>query len=288
MVFGVGETFRVKRIESPKDRLKRRGSGRRSRSRSGQKQGRYVKSGPYRGTGDIALDATIRAAAPFQGGRRKPDGMAVALERADFRECVREKKIGNFLYFMVDASGSMGARGRMAASKGAVMSLLLDAYQKRDQVSLVSFRRNEAVVNLPLTTSVDLAGKLLAELPVGGRTPLSAGLAAVHREAGNALLKNPLARPIVVMITDGRGNVALEPSPDRSPFEEALHLARAMALDTRIRYLVVDAEEPGIVTFQLASRLAAALGAEYFKTADLRARTLVDIVKGALGPGPPQ
>jgi magnesium chelatase subunit D len=285
VVFEVGDTFRVRKIESPKDRLRRRGSGRRSRSRAGQKQGRYVKSGPDRGANDVALDATIRAAAPHQKLREKPPGMAVALAKSDVRECVREKKIGNYLYFMVDASGSMGARGRMAASKGAVMSLLLDAYQKRDQVALVSFRRSEASVNLPLTTSVDLAGKLLAELPVGGRTPLSAGLSAVYREARNALLKNPLARPIVILITDGRGNVALDPNSGLKPFDEALRLARAMALETRVRYLVVDTEEPGVITFNLASKLAAALGAEYFRTQDLRAQTLVDIVRGAAAEG---
>ncbi|MDR2339863.1 MAG: putative cobaltochelatase [Deltaproteobacteria bacterium] len=284
-VFGIGDTFRVRKIESQKDRLKRRGSGRRSRSRASQKQGRYVKSGPDRGTGDVALDATIRAAAPYQVTRERAPGMAVSLKPSDIRECVREKKIGNFLFFMVDASGSMGARGRMAASKGAVMSLLLDAYQKRDQVALVSFRRNEATVNLPLTTSVDLAGRMLAELPVGGRTPLSAGLAAVFREARNALLKNPMARPIAILITDGRGNVPLDATdPSRKPFEESLRLARAMALETRVKYLVVDTEEPGIITFGLAERLAQALGAEYFRTADLKAGTLVDIVKGSMGP----
>jgi magnesium chelatase subunit D len=283
IVFEIGETFQVKKIESAKDRFKRRGSGRRSRSRASQKQGRYVKSGPDRGTGDIALDATIRAAAPHQLGRIKPDGLSVALEKSDLRECVREKKIGNYLFFMVDASGSMGARGRMAASKGAVMSLLLDAYQKRDQVALISFRRTEATVNLPLTTSVDLAGKLLAELPVGGRTPLSAGLATIYREVRNALLKNPLARPIVLLITDGRANVPLDAAKSSSkPFEEALRLARAMALESRVKYLVVDTEEPGIITFGLARKLAEELGAEYFKTGDLLAKTLVDIVKESI------
>ena len=124
--FHIGETFRVKRISSPKDRLVRRGSGRRSRTRISQKQGRYVKSSLENKSGDIALDATLRAAAPYQKQRRGKSSLAVHLTSADMREKVREKRVGNFILFVVDASGSMGARGRMAASKGAVMSLLLD------------------------------------------------------------------------------------------------------------------------------------------------------------------
>jgi magnesium chelatase subunit D len=279
-VFEIGEVFAVKKVETPKDRILRRGSGRRSRSRASQKQGRYVKPGPNLGNGDIALDATLRAAAPYQIQRDKRPNLAITLTTSDIRERVREKKMGNHLFFMVDASGSMGARGRMAASKGAIMSLLLDAYQKRDQVALISFRRNEAKVNLPLTTSVDLAGKLLAEMPVGGRTPLSAGLVRTYREVQNILLKNPLARPIVILITDGRGNVSLEgESQGLAPLEEALRLARSMSLEKRVKYAVVDTEEPGIIRFGLAVKLAEALGAEYFQTEDLKAQTLVNIVR---------
>ena len=171
----------------------------------------------------------------------------------------------------------MGARGRMAASKGAVMSLLLDAYQKRDKVALISFRRNEAAVNLPPTTSVDLAGKLLAEMPVGGRTPLSAGLAKTFEQVRNVLLKDPTARPMVIYITDGKSNVALG---DQKPMDEVFVLASAMANDERVRHIVVDTEENGLVTFGLAKQLAAALNAQYFKIDDLKAQSLVNIVKG--------
>jgi magnesium chelatase subunit D len=276
-VFEIGSTFRVVPIRSPFDRIRRRGSGRRSRSRVSQKQGRYVKSGPDQGRGDLAVDATIRAAAPYQLSREKPPGLALVVQPSDFREAVREKKMGNYLFFTVDASGSMGARGRMAASKGAIMSLLLDAYQKRDQVALISFRRDQAQVNLPLTASIDLAGKLLSELPVGGRTPLSSGLALTYREVRNSLSKNPLARPIVIIITDGRGNVSL--APEAKPFEEALKLAKAMTWEKRVKYIVVDTEETGAVTFGLARRLAESLSAVYFKTETLESKTLVDLVK---------
>jgi magnesium chelatase subunit D len=276
-LFEVGATFKVKPLSSEKDRLFRRGSGRRSRTRVSQKQGRYVKSCFHPRHGDIALDATLRAAAPFQKQRGNGNGLKVNLTPQDIRGKIREKRIGNFLLFAVDASGSMGARGRMAASKGAVMSLLLDAYQKRDRVSMISFRRNAADVNLPPTTSVELAGKLLAEMPVGGRTPLSAGLARVHEQVRNVLLKDPSARPIIILITDGKSNVSLG---DQKPVDEALMLAAAMARDERSRHIVVDTEEEGLVTFGLARQLAAALCAQYFKIEDLKAQSLVDIVKG--------
>ncbi|MBC7359548.1 MAG: putative cobaltochelatase [Desulfacinum sp.] len=276
-VFHIGATFRVKPLSAPKDRVFRRGSGRRSRTRVAQKQGRYVKSSMAVRNGDIALDATLRAAAPYQKRRGSHNGLAVTLTDQDLRGRIREKRIGNFLFFTVDASGSMGARGRMAASKGAVMSLLLDAYQKRDRVAMITFRRREAVVNLPPTPSVELAGKLLAEMPVGGRTPLSAGLAKTHEQVRNVLLKHPVARPIVILLTDGKSNVALG---DGNPTEEALRLASAMSRDPRVRYVVVDTEEQGLVTFGLARRLAAALGADYFKIETLEAQTLVNIAKG--------
>jgi magnesium chelatase subunit D len=276
-IFDIGTTFKVKPLASAKDRLFRRGSGRRSRTRVSQKQGRYVKSCMTIRHGDIALDATLRAAAPYQKARGNGNGLVVTLSDQDIRGKIREKRIGNFLFFAVDASGSMGARGRMAASKGAVMSLLLDAYQKRDRVAMISFRRNEAVVNLPATPSVELAGKLLAEMPVGGRTPLSAGLAKTFEQVRNVLLKNPAARPIVILITDGKSNVALGQGP---PLDEALRLAAVMAQDGRVRHIVVDTEEEGLVTFGLARRLAAALSADYFKIETLKAQTLVNIVKG--------
>jgi magnesium chelatase subunit D len=278
-VFPIGESFRVRNFQAAKDRQRRRGSGRRSRSRVSQKQGRYVKSGPDQGLGDLALDATLRAAAPHQLARRGDASPAIVLTPTDMREKVREKRLGNHLFFTVDASGSMGAKGRMAASKGAVMSLLLDAYQKRDRVALISFRRHEARLNLPLTTSVELAGKFLAEMPVGGRTPLSAGLSRTWTEVRKLLAKNPLARPIALFITDGRSNVALK-GPGENPLREAWRLAEAMRQEARAKYVVVDTEEAGAVTFGLAAELADALGADYFKLNDLKAEALVDIVRG--------
>ncbi len=275
-VFAVADTFKTRKFTTPKDRLSRRGSGRRSRTRSAGKQGRYVKSTTARTTGDVALDASLRAAAPYQLRRENRHGLAVVIRTADIREKIREKRIGNFLLFVVDASGSMGARGRMAASKGAVMSLLLDAYQKRDRVAMISFRRNEAVVNLPPTSSIELAAGLLREMPVGGRTPLSAGLAKSYEVSRNYLLREPTARPIVIIITDGRSNVALG---KKNPQAETFELAERLALDERVRFIIIDTESQGIVRFGLAHKMALALSAQYFRIEELKADTLLNIAK---------
>ncbi len=275
-IFEAGETFKVKKITAPKDRVLRRGSGRRSRTRIAQKQGRYVKSTSVTGTGDVALDATLRAAAPHQLHRKNDAGLAVVLRSEDIREKIRERRIGNFLLFLVDASGSMGARSRMTASKGAIMSLLLDAYQKRDRVAMVSFRKEEAVVNLPPTSSIELAAGLLREMPVGGRTPLSAGLAKAYELLRNYLLREPTARPIMIMITDGKSNVALG---EKKPLDEAIALAGRLSADARIRIIVVDTESQGLVKFGLAHKLAGVMNAQYFKIEDLKSESLLNIAK---------
>lgn len=275
-IFEVGDTFKVKKFASTKDRVFRRGSGRRSRTRTAQKQGRYVRSTTVCNMGDIALDATLRAAAPYQARRKKHDSLAVVLRPEDIREKIREKRIGNFLLFLVDASGSMGARGRMTASKGAVMSLLLDAYQKRDRIAMISFRKEKAAVNLPPTASIELAARLLREMPVGGRTPLSAGLAESYAMLRNYLMREPTARPIVIIITDGRSNVALG---EKKPLDEALEFAGRLAADERIRFIVVDTESRGMIKFGLARKLAGAMNAQYFKIEDLKADALLNIAK---------
>ena len=275
-IFEVGKTFKIKNFSAPKDRTFRKGSGKRSRTRIFQKQGRYIKSTTQNISGDIALDATLRAAAPFQKERKNINGVAVSLTKDDIREKIREKRIGNLLLFLVDASGSMGAKGRMAASKGAVMSLLLDAYQKRDKVAMVSFRKDEAVVNLPPTSSVELAGNLLKEMPVGGRTPFSAGILRGYELLQNYLLKEPSGRPIVIIISDGKANKAVG---DEKPVTEALYFAAKVAADERIRFIIVDTEEKGLVVFGLAKQFAEVTNAEYFKIDDLQANQLVNIIK---------
>ncbi len=163
-------------LDLGKNRAIRRGSGKRSTTRTDYKQGRYVRAELPKGkVEDLAFDATIRAAAPMQK-LREDNGCALNIKSEDMRQKVREKRIGNTFLFAVDASGSMGARERMRAVKGAIFYMLQEAYQKRDRVGMIAFRRQAAELLLPITRSVDMAQKCLAQMPTGGKTPLADGL----------------------------------------------------------------------------------------------------------------
>ena len=275
IVFSVGRPFPVKRITLDRDRILRKGSGRRSRTRTASKAGRYVRSTMQRKNNDLAFDATMRAAAPYQLRRKRQD-VAIAIEPTDIREKVREKRIGNFLLFVVDASGSMGAQQRMVETKGAILSLLLDAYQKRDRIGMVVFRGDKAEVLLPPTSSVEMAHKLLEELPTGGKTPLSAGLIKAFEVAKAHLYKDPHTSPLLILVSDGKGNVSLG---EEKPLVEARRAAEIIRNDERIKALVIDVEKGTFLTFGLARELALTLGADYYKIEDLKADTLVQAIK---------
>jgi len=278
IVFAVGEPFPVRRISYKVKGILRRGSGRRSRGQTATKSGRYVRSTRRWERQDLAFDATLRAAAPYQKRRRR-DGVAVVIELDDLREKVREKRVGNFLLFVVDASGSMGAQQRMVEAKGAILSLLLDAYQKRDRVGMVAFRGEEAEVILPPTNSVERAQKLLEELPTGGRTPLSAGLMKSYEVARAHLYKDPDIRPLLIIISDGKANVSLG---EERPLAEAIRAAEMIRDEERFKSLVVDVENSGFLSLGLAQQLAEAMGAEYYKLDDLKADRLVEAVHDVL------
>lgn len=279
-VHQIGEPFKVKKITAEKDKILRSGSGRRSRTRSATKQGRYVKSTARRERNDLALDATLRAAAPYQLYRKvtaQKRNLSVNIIETDIREKVRERRVSNVLVFLVDGSGSMGAHRRMVETKTAIMSMLLDAYQKRDKVCMIVFRGEEAQVVLPPVGSVDIAAKLLAELPIGGRTPLTAGLYKTTDMLDRILRKSPTACPLVLVITDGKANAGFG---DGAPHQEAINVASlAKERFQNVRFVVIDTEPPGIVCFHLARQLASALGAEYFHPETLRAEDLVHIAK---------
>lgn len=277
IVFAVGQPFPVKRISYDRDRVLRKGSGRRSRTSTASKAGRYVRSTMQRKNGDLAFDATLRASAPNQARRRRErEDVAIAIEPGDIREKVREKRIGNFLLFVVDASGSMGAQQRMVETKGAILSLLLDAYQKRDRIGMVAFKGNAAETLLPPTSSVEMAHKLLEELPTGGKTPLSAGLIKAYEVAKAHLYKDPNISPLLIIISDGKGNVSTGAG---KPLAEARRAAEIIREEERIKTMVVDVEKSGFLVFGLARELAAGLGARYYKIDDLKADTLVQAVR---------
>jgi magnesium chelatase subunit D len=279
-IFDIGAAFKVRPIAQQRDRLYRHEDGKRSRTRTKRKRGRYVRSTTQRRNDDIAVDATLRAAAPHQVRREAENGLTVAIREEDIREKIRESRTGNFLLFIVDASGSMGAKGRMVASKGAIMSLLKDAYQKRDRVAMVSFRKHEAVVNLPPTSSIFRAQHLLKELPIGGKTPLAAGLRKAAGVLRNVLIKDPACKPIVIVITDGKAN---ESFGNGDPFWEALSAARTISSDKRVKSIVVDAEEDGDFRYGFSARLAEVLKGECVRIRDLRADLLLEIAKSRGG-----
>jgi magnesium chelatase subunit D len=205
---------------------------------------------------DLHLIATMMACAPHQA-RRGRTGPGLRLEASDLRERRREGRESNLVLFLVDASGSMAARQRMAAVKGAVLSLLLDAYQRRDKVGLMCFRGNGAQVLLPPTSSVDAAARRLEVMPAGGRTPLAAGLAEAHAMLARERLRDPRRRPLLVVVTDGRHTSGGDPA-----------VAAARLRHDNTGCVVVDCES-GPVRLGLAVALASNLGAQYLTLDDL-------------------
>ncbi|SEG55848.1 magnesium chelatase subunit D [Thermomonospora echinospora] len=236
--------------------------GRRSKART--PYGRV--SGARPGTRGVHLMATLRAAAPHQRARgRTGAGLVIAPE--DLRETVRDGREGNLVLFVVDASGSMAARQRMRAVKGAVLSLLLDAYQRRDKVGLITFRGTSAELVLPPTSSVEAGARRLERLPTGGRTPLTAGLLRAAEVLRVERLRDPARRPLLVTVTDGRATHGPDPE-------------RAAALLRGVAGVVVDCES-GPVRLGLAERLAAHLGAEAVRLEELAVDGLTRVVRDA-------
>jgi magnesium chelatase subunit D len=217
----------------------------------------------------LHLPATVRAAAlrvtpaPASTPARFAAGRRVRLTPADLREAVREGKEGNLVLFAVDASGSMAARQRMRSVKGAVLSLLLDAYQRRDKVGLVTFRGTGAELALPPTSSVEAAARRLTHLPTGGRTPLAAGLAKAARVLAAERLRDPRRRPLLIVVTDGRATSGSDAD-----------LVRAAAMLAGVASVVVDCEA-SVLRLGLAERLAVLLGGSLFRLDELEAGSSV-------------
>jgi magnesium chelatase subunit D len=223
-------------------------------------------SGP--GTGEASQGGRNREARrdgpAGRGGAVRP-----LLRAADLRESVRIGREGNLVLFAVDASGSMAAGQRMRAVKGAVGSLLRDAYQRRDKVGLITFRGSEATLALPPTSSVEAGARRLAVLPTGGRTPLAAGLALAARVLAAERLRDPDRRPLLVVVTDGRATSG-----------SAADLDRATARLAGTPAIVVDCET-GMVRLGLANKLAIRLGAVAVRLDELAAGRLAGVVRAA-------
>ncbi|MFB4327892.1 VWA domain-containing protein [Paenibacillus sp. CR_12] len=259
------ETFTMKPLQlEGKRKIEHEGSGKRNKSRANQKKGRamgYMYPGRNLRT-DVALDATIRAAAPYQTIRTKKDEVAFAIEFDDLRLKKRENRVGATLLFVVDASGSMAARKRMTAVKGAILSLLQDAYEKRDRIGMIAFRNNEAELILPVTRSIEAASKQLRDIPTGGKTPLADGLAKAYKVLHSEKRRNNDTLPVMIIVTDGRANESsIGLSAYADIWNECLEAAKLIRA-AGIWSLVLDTEQ-GFVKLGRSRELADALGAEY-------------------------
>ena len=290
------ELFNLKRIDLPRQRRIRKQGGKRSASQTPDRRGRYVRAQPRAKVNDLAIDATVRAAAPMQKDRGRLPGERLKLERDDLRQKVRERKIGNLIVFVVDASASMDAEQRMAATKGAILSLLQDAYVRRDRVAVVIFKNRTAEVVLRPTSSVSLARRRLEKLSVGGTTPLTHGLMAGYKVVKTELLRDPTIRPLLVLISDGRGNISMF---KEEPLVEAQKVA-AMIDAEHIDALVIDSARdyshlpsvqhlarvaPMYQTYAInaCADLAERMGARYYGLYDLSRDEIASAVERELG-----
>jgi magnesium chelatase subunit D len=275
----VGSSFVPRRLEGNFDRLSRRQSGRRTRSRTELKRGRYFQARPaHRKTTDIAFDATIRAAAPHQINRAEQrQRVSFAIMPSDLHRKVRVRKAPNLILFVVDASWSMAVAERMSATKGAILSLLTDAYQRRDRVGMVVFQKDRAISILPPTNSVQLAQRALADIPVGGKTPLSAGLSLALEIVRKEKILHPDVLPLMIILTDGAGNVSMG---DLAPQEEALFMANRIRKE-EINSVVINMEHAAFDQ-GLAQKLADELGGICYTLHELKAEHLYQAVRHEL------
>jgi len=249
--------------------------GRRSRARTDTGRVTRAITTPHRAA-DLHLPGTLTAAAPHQRARGRT-GRALLVRPEDLRGAERVGREGNLVLFAVDASGSMAARTRMSAVTGAVLSLLRDAYQRRDKVGLVTFRAAGAEVALPPTSSVPAAQARLAALRTGGRTPLAEGLLRARRVLGAERLRDPKRRPLLVLLTDGRATVGMRHGGD--PVIDACRAAALLAVDG-VAAVVVDCES-GPVRLGLAAQVAAAAGATLVTVEELSADRVAGVVHAA-------
>jgi magnesium chelatase subunit D len=267
-IVAAGETYRTRLLTAVG--IGSGEAGRRSRALTST--GRTVGAlAAHRNSGRLHLTATIRAAAPRQVDRGRLPDESLRLATQDLRLAVTEGRESNLVLLVVDASGSMAARRRMGAVKAAALSLLLDAYQRRDKVGLITFRGAEATLALPPTSSIDTAARRLHDLPTGGRTPLAEGLICAAETLRLERIRDPRRRPLLVLVTDGRATYG----------PNAVSRSRLVADQLRragVASLVIDCES-GRLALGLAQTLSIHLGAQYLTVGEVGADQLVQAVR---------
>ncbi len=279
------EGFNPHLVTPRRERELRDVPGKRSSARTEQSRGRYVRArqdGPL--SRDVALDATIRTAALSQKYRDRRNG-TLRVEPVDLHAKIRERKVGNLFLFAVDCSGSMRSQRQILATQAAVISLLVDAYQRRDRVGLVAFRDQSAAVVLRPTASIELAREAFQSLALGGPTPLSRGLLTAYELIERELRRERDLIPVLILVSDGCANVSMGETP---PCEEATRVGE-MFRARRIRSIVLGTagngwRMPDGSLFAPAQELAAAMGGEFHPMDDLAAEGILALAnRGAAG-----
>ena len=250
------------------------GTGKRTKVKSDNKSGRHIKNTMTKPDDfDISFSSTLKEAAIHQKNREK-NLLAITVKDSDFRYKIRERRTGATIVFVVDASGSMGAKKRMKALKGAVISLLNEAYQKRDKVSIVAFRKNDAEVILDITRSVDLAQKQLLSMQTGGKTPMAHGIYKALEILKSEKAKNPKALQYLILLSDGKTNV---PYKTDNPQKDALEAAEIISSEDIIP-MVLDCEK-AYIKFEFAKEIADAMNARYIKLDKISETEIMSQVK---------
>jgi magnesium chelatase subunit D len=286
--------YQVRKIVVPKGRKLLDAAGKRSRAKTASARGRYVRSGPWKRGRDVAMDATLFTA--VANGHVERETGRVRVAAGDLRGKRRERKVGNLILVLLDASASMETQKRMVATKGAVLSLLRDAYVKRDRVGLISFRDTVAEVVVPPTGSASMAAMQLTWLASGGTTPLSIGMYAAVKTLEIERVRDPGRKPLLVLITDGRANVAYVGG---EPFDEAVRMGKTIRR-MGVTSLVIDTDRmmmgpaalrasmeatekskktKGIFSGGPAKTVADAMGAKYLSLAEMSQAAILAAIR---------
>ncbi len=278
----IGETFKtIDLFEQDTAKAKGEASarGKRFQQKSKERSGRYVGSRVTEEKNpDLAFDATVRASAPYQIKRHREsdNDLAIIIEKQDIREKIRETRSSSTFLFAVDTSGSLIIRNRMVAVKGAILSLLKEHYIKKDRVGFLTFNEKAITMLMPPSREVEVIYKLLDDLAIGRKTPLSAALRYLSDYMSMYVKKRPNDDCYVVLVTDGGANIALDPSDKTTdPLEEALDIAKKINLPT-VKWIVIDSEKREDVEHK-AKKFADALHARYYTLDDLRVETYEEI-----------